>query len=126
MVPFEAEEVLPGTLNDPCPTLTIKDLLGNPKLEEEIAKSHEADEEEEEEDSSTVLAKDVNKGGGQDVEAEEEENVEEHVEDQVEDQAGGDNLKGDHEKEAIVEVEGEEDVQIITPPPAIQVQSPTL
>lgn len=112
MVPFKAEEVLPGTLDDPCLRLTIKHLLGNPKLKEEIAKSHEPDEEEEE-GSSTILAEDVNEGRGQDLKAEEEENVGEHVEDHVEDQAEGDNLKRDHEKEATIKVEGEEDMQII-------------
>lgn len=51
--------------------------------------------------SIIVPAKDVNKDKGQDIEAEKDENIEEHVEEHAEDN----NLVGDHEKEAITEVE---------------------
>lgn len=74
VVHFEEEEALPGSLEEPSPTLMIMDVLGNLDADQKVVNSPEAEEEEEEGSTITSLHNAI-EGEVQDTEVEEGKNT---------------------------------------------------
>lgn len=95
----------------------ITGVLGNLVPQEEAVESYEA--EAEEKGLSTTPKQYAIEGEDQDIEAKEGEDAEEQTEEHVERQVEENNPEWGHGEEATTVMEEEEDVQFITPPPAI-------